>query len=300
MAGNAQTEGPPPPGAWPLVGYAAVAIAAHLALVLATPPNPVRATLGLAVSLASGYCALSLLARASRLSRGEILAFSTGLGILLTSGAALLLAAVRLPVGDHAALLPGIPLATAAAAWRRPWTISPREPLRALRRAFAFPGYSRQERWAARVLYAAVVAALLILIAVATVPYPDRLSPALTLAGPDGSPATLPASLLRNQSQELVISVLGGSATQAFGLRLRLSPQNETGAESFHPISWAPTLRLDPLGEATVNVSVPARGLWSERLSVSLDASGPWDVRFDLLDAGVVTASVRLSVLVIG
>ena len=286
--------------AWPLAGHALLATAVYLVLVVATPPNVVRSAFGLLTSVAAGYAALSLIARSVRLSRPELLAYSVGLGILSTGGAAVLLAGARLPVGDFAALVPAVPL-TSLAAWRhRPWTLSLRGPTRSLFRAFSFPEYSPRERWLARGLYTAILAALLILVSVAMVPYRDTLSPGLTLAGPDGSPGSLPSSLARNEPQEFVVGVLGGSSSQSFALRLRLAPQNGTGNESYHVVSWGNPLGLDPLAESAVNVSVAARGSWSERIFLSVDASGPWAIEFDLMDGPEVVASVHLPVTVTG
>src|SRR5438034_3870092 len=101
--------GPSPPGArppFPYVGIGTAILMLHAILVAIFPPNPYRAALALVALFSMGYCALSLIVgREIRLSAAEILAFSTGLTIFITSLSALGVSILGIPITVFAVVI---------------------------------------------------------------------------------------------------------------------------------------------------------------------------------------------------
>src|SRR2546427_333650 len=93
-------------------------------------------------------------------------------------------------------------------------------------------------------LFIGITIALVALIVLSTILVPPVLSPGLTLAGPDGTPASLPTSFLVSQPKDITVTALGGSSTEVFNFRIRLIPMNATGSEPFHPIPFGSPLRM--------------------------------------------------------
>src|SRR5207247_10378790 len=116
--------GPSPPGArppFPYVGIGTAILMLHAILVAIFPPNPYRAALALVALFSMGYCALSLIVgREIRLSAPEILAFSTGLTIFITSLSALGVSILGIPITVFAVVIVGLPISIFAWLVQRP------------------------------------------------------------------------------------------------------------------------------------------------------------------------------------
>ena len=116
--------GPSRPGArppFPYIGIATAILMLHAILVAIFPPNPYRAALALVALFSMGYCALSLIVgREIRLSAPEILAFSTGLTIFITSLSALGVSILGIPITVFAVVIVGLPISIFAWLVQRP------------------------------------------------------------------------------------------------------------------------------------------------------------------------------------
>src|SRR5207245_306032 len=116
----------PIPGArarapFPYVGLATAIVLLHAILVAVVPPNPYRAVFALAALFSVGYCTLALIVGLTiRLSAAEILAFSTGLTIFITSLSALGVSILGIPITVFAVVIVGLPIALGATLVLRP------------------------------------------------------------------------------------------------------------------------------------------------------------------------------------
>src|SRR6266540_3302664 len=266
----------PPTTPFPFVGLAFASLIAYTILLTAVPPNPYRSAVAIVALFATGYCTLALIVGTSfRLSAPEVLAFSVDLAIVI----------VGLPIGFAAWYLRRSHLGAGTA-------------LRAsIRRVFDFSDYSGAERLVIGVLLGAIAISLALLISLSGVLYPDRLSPGLAIAGPDGSVGTLPTSFVRGVAQDVAVSALGGSTSGSYEVRVRLIPSNATGNATFHAATPGPPIRMDAYAEYVVPITLEAQGTWNQTLSISIESLGNFDLRFELVDSlASVVATARLPV----
>ena len=297
----------PIPGArarapFPYVGLATAIVLLHAILVAVVPPNPYRAVFALAALFSVGYCTLALIVGLTiRLSASEILAFSTGLTIFITSLSALGVSILGIPITVFAVVIVGLPIALGATLVLRPRG----NPLAAFtnftRAILDFSDYSAAEKGAVAVLFAGIVGALVIFVSLAAVHYPGELSPGLAIAAPDGTNGTanLPTRFVQGQPQDIVVSALAGSTAGAFMVRIRLVPSNATGNETFHKVLQTSPLRMDAFAEYSVSIVLGPRETWSQQFSISIEQAGDFELKFALLDAtSRVVAENLLAVVV--
>ncbi len=282
---------------FPYVGLAAVVLLVHAILVAVVPANPYRAAFAFAALFAVGYCTLALIVGETiRLTAAEILAFSTGLTIFITSLSALGVSLLGIPITVFAVVIVGLPIAILASFARRSGGGSLRAITTFSRGLFDFSDYSRVEKGIVAALLAAITAALVVLVALALVHYPGELSPGLAIYGPDGT-ANITTEFNQSQPQEITVSALGGSTAGAFVVRIRLAPQNATGNESFHTVFQTTPLRLDAFAEYNVSIVLGAGESWTQRFSISIEQPGRFNLTFALLDSSSsVVATNRLPV----
>src|SRR5207247_4787413 len=71
---------------FPYIGLAVAVLALYAILAVVSPPSAIRSVVAIAAFFAMGYCALALIAgNRHPMSPAEILAFTVGLPIILTS-----------------------------------------------------------------------------------------------------------------------------------------------------------------------------------------------------------------------
>jgi len=286
---------------FPYVGLATAVLLLHAILVAIVPPNPYRAVFALAALFSVGYCTLALIVGTTiRLSAAEILAFSTGLTIFITSLSALGVSILGIPITVFAVVIVGLPIALFALFVQRPRG----NPVAAFtdftRGVLDFSEYSAVEKGAAAVMFAGIAAALVIFVSLATVHYPGELSPGLSIVAPDGTNGTanLPTQFVQGQPQDIVVSALAGSTAGAFTVRIRLVPSNATGNEIFHTVVQATPLRMDAFAEYSVSIVLGPGETWSQRFSISIEQAGDFRLSFALLDAtSTIRAESLLSVV---
>src|SRR2546422_6168330 len=196
---------------FPYVGLATAVLLLHAILVAIVPPNPYRAVFALAALFSVGYCTLALIVgTAIRLSAAEILAFSTGLTIFITSLSALGVSILGIPITVFAVVIVGLPIALLASLVLRPRG----NPLAAFtnftRAILDFSDYSAAEKGAVAVLFAGIVAALVLFLSLSAVHYPGELSPRPGIAAPART-ANITTSFHQSQPQDILPSVFGGS-----------------------------------------------------------------------------------------
>src|SRR2546422_976365 len=196
---------------FPYVGLATAVLLLHAILVAVVPPNPYRAVFALAALFAVGYCTLALIVGATiRLSAAEILAFSTGLTIFITSLSALGVSILGIPITVFAVVIVGLPIALSASLVLRPRGNPVTAFTNFTRALLDFSDYSAAEKGAVAVLFAGIVAALVIFVSLAAVHYPCELSPRPGIAAPART-ANITTSFNQSQPQDIVASVFGGS-----------------------------------------------------------------------------------------
>src|SRR5438552_12724728 len=183
--------GPSPPGArppFPYIGIATAILMLHAILVAIFPPNPYRAALALAALFAVGYCTLALVVgRTIRLSAAEILAFSTGLTIFITSLSALGVSILGIPITVFAVVIVGLPIALSATLVLRPGG-NPVTAFTHFTRSFLdFSDYSAAEKGAVTVLFSGLIGSLVLFVSRATVKSPGELSSGLAITAPAGT-----------------------------------------------------------------------------------------------------------------
>src|SRR5207245_9912200 len=192
---------------FPYVGLATAVLLLHTILVAVVPPNRYRAVFSLAALFAVSYCTLALVVgRAIRLSAAEILAFSTGLTIFITSLSALGVSVLGIPITVFAVVIVGLPIAILASFARR----SGGGPLAGItafsRGLFDFSGYSRLEKGIVATLLGGITAALVVFVALALVHFPGDQSPGLAIYGPDNTAGSLPTHFVQGQPQDIGVS----------------------------------------------------------------------------------------------
>jgi len=274
---------------FPYVGLAVAVLALYAIVAVTIPPNLFRSALALAAFFAMGYCALALIAGGRlALSPAEILAFTVGLTILITSLSALAVSIVGIPITEFAVVIIGLPIGVVAFLMRRPAT-GPVEALVAFGgRLFNFTDYSGGEKAVAIALFLAIIGALGVFISIAGVGYPDPHTAALGIDGPYGSggtPDPLPYTFVRGTAHVIVVTVLGNETPGSFGVRIRLIPLNATGTEPFHSVPTTFPLALDAFAEHRDSIAVAAEGRWTNSYSIAIDPVGNFTLRFDLLDS---------------
>jgi uncharacterized membrane protein len=271
---------------FPFLGPAVFVLTLYAIVAALLPPSPVRSVVAIAAFFAMGYASLALVVGGHiRLSSAEILAFTVGLTILITSLSALAVSIIGIPITEFAVIIIGLPIGVLTWLFRR----SQGRPLPAIagfiRRYLDFSDYSEGEKAVAAALLLAMTGAVAVLLTLAAIEYPDSLSASLAIAGPDGTPASLPTSFIVGQPQEVILTVLGNSSGGSFAVRIRLVPTNATGNESFHSASQTSPLRLDPFAEYTEPLTIGARGTWTRTYSIVMETFGSFNLRFELLDA---------------
>src|SRR3989442_2570501 len=297
----------PIPGArsrapFPYVGLGTALLLLHVILLAVVPATPYRAVFALAALFSVGYCTLALIVGLTiRLSAAEILAFSTGLTIFITSLSALGVSILGIPITVFAVVIVGLPIALSATLVLRPGG-NPVTAFTHFTRAFLdFSDYSSAEKGAVAVLFRGMVADLVIFVSLAAVQYPGEISPGLAISAPDGTNGTanLPTRFVQGQPQDIVVSALAGSTAGAFMVRIRLVPSNATGNETFHKVLQASPLRMDAFAEYSVSIVLRSGETWSQQFSISIEQAGDFELRFALLDAtSTVVAQNLLPVVV--
>src|SRR6266480_6657307 len=296
------SDRPPTAGAtFPYIGLAVAVLALYAILAVTMPLNPYRAAVALVAFFAMGYCTLGLVAGGRiPMSVAEILAFTVGLTILITSLSALAVSIVGIPITEFAVVIIGLPIGVVAFLLRRPAT-GPVEALVAFAgRLFDFTDYSAGEKAVAIALFLAVIGALGVFISIAGVGYPDPHTAALGIDGPYGSGGMLdpvPYTFVRGAAHRIVVTVLGNATPGSFGVRIRLVPLNATGTEPFHSVPTTFPLALDEFAEHRDSITVAAEGRWTNSYSIAIDPVGNFTLRFDLLDSSNRTiAGVHLPI----
>ena len=274
---------------FPYIGLAVAVLALYAIVAVTIPPNLYRSAIALAAFFAMGYCALALIAGGRlALSPAEILAFTVGLTILITSLSALLVSIVGIPITEFAVVIVGLPIGVIAFLMRRP-AAGPLEALVAFGgRLFNFTDYSTGEKGVAIALFLAIIGALGVFIALAGVGYPDPHTVALGIDGPYGSGGTLdplPYTFVRGTAHVIVVTVLGNETPGSFGVRIRLVPLNATGTESFHSVPTTFPLAMDAFAEHRDSITVAAEGRWTNSYSIAIDPVGNFTLRFDVIDS---------------
>jgi uncharacterized membrane protein len=282
---------------FPFLGFAVAVLALYAILAVLLPTgNVVRSAVAITAFFAMGYCVLALVAGGYlRLSAAEVLAFTVGLTILITSLSALAVSIVGIPITEFAVIIVGLPIGVITWLVRRPRT----QPLLALvgfgRRFFDFSDYSLPEKVLAGVLLGAIAVALAVFISLSSLSYPDIPSVGLAITGPDGTPDSLPRSLAVGQVQTIIVSALGDSVSNSLDVRIRLIPANATGNVSFHPANGTSPLHFDPLAEYRESITLGAGETWTKSYSLVVDVAGTFVLRFELVDAtGAVPAASLL------
>ena len=279
-------EQPAPTGGttFPFVPLAVGVLVLHAILAVTYPRTLLRSIFAIASFFGMGYCVLALIAGDRvRMSPTEILAFTVGLTVLVTSVSALMVSIIGVPITEFAVVILGLPIGFLTLLVRR----APGHPWRAtfdfLGRYLDFSDYSLTEKRIAALLFAAIIGTLVAWIGLAAVQYPTPVtSMALAITGSDGKVESLPTTVVRGQPQTIVVSVLG-NATPAwpspgagtFVLRIRLVPANATGAETFHSIPSASPLPFDVLGEYNETISVDPGSTWMKSYSIVIASSVP-------------------------
>jgi len=278
---------------FPFLGMAVGVLGLYAFLAVLFPPHPLRSAVAIAAFFAMGYCTLALIAGTKlRLSAAEVLAFTVGLTILITSLSALTVSIIGIPITEFAVIIVGLPIGVIAWLLRRERSRLGIAVLEFGRGMFDFSDYSTAEKGIAAVLFASIVAALVVLLSLSGVLYPDQLSPAIAITGPDGP-------FVVGQPQNITVTVLGGSNSASYVVRIRLVPMNATGNESFHPPSQVSPLRLDPFAEYNETITIGAVSNWTKRFEIIIDVSGTYNLRFDLVDVSLtVLAATKLPVAV--
>src|SRR2546421_10974682 len=135
---------------FPYVGLSVAVLALDAMVAVTIPPDLFRSAPALAAFFAMGYCALALIAGGRlALSPAEILAFTVGLTILITSLSALAVSIVGIPITEFAVVIIGLPIGVVAFLMRRPAT-GPVEALVAFGgRLLDFPDHSPRDSAAA-------------------------------------------------------------------------------------------------------------------------------------------------------
>ena len=285
---------------FPFLGFAVGVLAVYAILAVVLPPSLLRSAVAIAAFFAMGYCTLALVAGGHlRLSAAEVLAYTVGLTILITSLSALAVSLIGIPITEFAVIIVGLPIGVITWLMRRPRSHPVVAVLGFVRRFFDFSDYSQSEKVIAFVLLGAISVALVIFLALAGLQTPDTLSVGLAIAGPSGTPKDLPRNLTVGQEQTIIVTALGNSAANSFVVRIRLIPANATGTETFHPANGTSPLHFDAFAEYGEPITLGPRETWTKSFSLVIDSAGTFVLRFELVDtAGTVATFNRLPLIV--
>src|SRR6267143_5685882 len=106
---------------FPYLKLAVVVLGLYAILAVVLPPNPYRSAVAIAAFFAMGYSTLALVAGEKlRLSAAEVLGFTVGLTILITSLSALAVSIIGIPITEFAVIIVGLPIGVITWLLRRP------------------------------------------------------------------------------------------------------------------------------------------------------------------------------------
>jgi hypothetical protein len=278
------------PQEFPFLGLAVMLLALHAIFAVTLQPSPLRSAVALAAFFAMGYAALALIADGNlRLSAAEVLAFTVGLTILLTSLSALGVSIVGIRITEFAVVIIGLPVGVLA--WllrrpRRPWWTAVREFTRSY---FDFSEYTAGEKGIAAVLLVAIGIALAAFISLAWVHFPDQPTMGLAVTWPNmGEPGSFNRTFRLNVPQRFTATVLADDRGGSFTLRVSLVPSNASGSEPLNTTTGPPTptpLRLRGFDEYRESLTIAA-GVHVERgFDIIIEELGVFDLRIELLNA---------------
>jgi hypothetical protein len=263
---------------FPYVPLAVGVLVLHAVLAVTYPKTLLRSVLAIASFFGMGYCVLALISGGRiPMSAAEILAFTVGLTVLVTSLSALAVSIIGIPITEFAVVILGLPIGFLTLLLRHParhpWTTT----AGFLRRWLGFSEYSITEKRIAALLFAGILGALAAWVALSAVPYPNPSSMAIAISGLDGKVESLPTSFERGKAQTIVVYVLA-NATPAwpdggagsFTLRIRMVPANATGTEPFHRVPTASPIQLDAFGESSETIAVAPQSSWSKPFLISI------------------------------
>jgi hypothetical protein len=267
---------------FPFVPLAVGVLVLHAILAVTYPLSVLRSVLAIGAFFGMGYCVLALIVGGRvRMSAAEILAFTVGLTILVTSLSALAVSIIGIPITEFAIVILGLPIGFLTLLIRRapayPWRVS----VDFLRRYLDFSDYSLTEKRIAALLFAGILGALVAWVGLSAVQYPSpRLSMGIGITGVDGRTDSVPTLFVRGTAQTIVVSVLGNvtpawpaNGVGSFSLRVRRAPANATGTEPFHSVPAASPLPLDAFAQYNETIMVEPNGQWMKSFSISVPPS---------------------------
>lgn len=280
---------------FPFLGVVMIVLASYAIFTVALPENPARPIVALAAFFSMGYATLALIAGKSiPLSTAEILAFTTGFTILVTAVSALGVSIIGIPITQFAVIIIGLPIAVLTWLLRRPRTKVPDAVVAFFRSYFDFSDYSRAEKGIAAILFALVLIVLAAYVSLSAVYYPDPLSPAIALTGPDGTLDTVNFTVAVGEPRMVNVTVLGAETVGSFDLVIRLVPRNATGSETFTRTTQASPLHLGPFVFYQESLTVGSGGRWSKSYSIVMDEQGLFWLRFELVDSTTIVTRSHL------
>jgi len=280
---------------FPYIGLAVAVLALYAILAVVSPPSPIRSVVAIAAFFAMGYCALALIA-GNRLpmSPAEILAFTVGLTIILTSVSALAVSIAHIPITEFAVVTIGLPIAVVAFLVRRPGGRPWASVVAYAKGLFDFSDYSPGEKGVVATLFIAVVGATAFLLSTAALQFPVEHEIAFGITGPDGTANSLPPprSFASREPKNLTVTALGNATSGTFTLRIRLVPTNVRANDTYVRVPAGPVLHFDATvlgngsaayGEYTESIFLPLEGTWTQTYSILVDAaSGTFFLTFSL------------------
>ena len=280
---------------FPYIGLAVAVLALYAILAVVSPPSAIRSVVAIAAFFAMGYCALALIA-GNRLpmSPAEILAFTVGLTIILTSVSALAVSIAHIPITEFAVVTIGLPIAVVAFLVRRPGGRPWASVVAYAKGLFDFSDYSPGEKGVVAALFIAVVGATAFLLSTAALQFPVEHEIAFGITGPDGTANSLPPprSFASREPKNLTVTALGNATSGTFTLRIRLVPTNVRANDTYVRVPAGPVLHFDATvlgngsaayGEYTESIFLPLEGTWTQTYSILVDAaSGTFFLTFSL------------------
>jgi len=306
---------------FPFVPLAVGVLVLHAILAVTYPRTVLRSILAIGAFFGMGYCVLALIVGGRvRMSAAEILAFTVGLTILVTSLSALAVSIIGIPITEFAVVILGLPIGFLTLLVRRapghPWRTS----MDFFRRWLDFSDYSLTEKRIVALLFAGIIGALAAWVGLSAVQYPlPRLSMGIAITGADGRADSVPTNFTRGTAQTIAVYVLGNETpawpsqgSGSFVLRIRLVLANATGTEPFHMVPSTSPLQLDAFGQYNETITVEPRATWTRSFSINIAPSvtpcpkpgtGPTEpcyvLRFELLGlAGNVSIRSLASIVV--
>lgn len=267
---------------FPFVPLAVGVLVLHAILAVTYPLSVLRSVLAIGAFFGMGYCVLALIVGGRvRMSAAEILAFTVGLTILVTSLSALAVSIIGIPITEFAVVILGLPIGFLTLLIRRapahPWRVS----VDFLRRYLDFSDYSLTEKRIAALLFAGILGALVAWVGLSAVQYPSpRLSMGIGITGVDSRADSVPTLFVRGTAQTIVVYVLGNvtpawpaNGPGSFSLRIRMVPANATGTEPFHSVPAASPLPLDAFAQYNETIVVEPNSQWTKSFSIIIPLS---------------------------